>query len=289
MGYTSGHYRKGHYRNGKWVSGSYVKGHYSSGPIYRYGLSSIDTSTTDARPDESCDSNMEQQNGTNKDVMEEVNQRLSRDYEDNEFPYARTLRFFDAYYPYDVEDVHYDDVMLSMNECVTIDELISVRERLKEKVKNTFHYEDLSKDIIRELLKSASVYANYQSEYSRIQDNLRADINVCYDENVFRLFKESETITANSCGECFVNLSYCWEGSTYKELIIREAKERANIDVSELLETIAKRHKEFEKHWNEYKKFKEGMNGYNAAKKVWNISNDLTGDCCLGRSPYTAK
>ena len=53
----------------------------------------------------------------------------------NEYTYGRTLRFFEAYYPYDTEDVHYANVMLSMNQCKTIDELIAVRERLKEKIK----------------------------------------------------------------------------------------------------------------------------------------------------------
>ena len=40
------------------------------------------------------------------------------------YTYARTLRFFEAYYPYDNEDVHYADIMLSMNQLNTIDELI---------------------------------------------------------------------------------------------------------------------------------------------------------------------
>ena len=52
----------------------------------------------------------------------------------DKYTYARTLRFLEAYYPYDNEDFHYADVMLSMNQCKTIDELIAVRERLKEKV-----------------------------------------------------------------------------------------------------------------------------------------------------------
>ena len=51
------------------------------------------------------------------------------------YTYARTLRFFEAYYPYDNEDIHYANVMLSMNQCKTIDELIAVRECLKEKIK----------------------------------------------------------------------------------------------------------------------------------------------------------
>lgn len=184
------------------------------------------------------------------------------------YSYARTLRFLEAYYPYDNEDVHYADVMLSMNQCKTIDELISVRERLKEKVEKILYYNvgKLPKDIIDEISKSNSS-TSYPS-HTIIKENLKADINSCYDENVFRLFKERNTITANLCGECFINLSLCWQGSKYKELIINEAKAKANLDVEELLESIAKRNKDFVEHWNIFKGFEKGMNGYNSAKKV---------------------
>lgn len=184
----------------------------------------------------------------------------------DKYTYARTLRFLEAYYPYDTEDVHYADVMLSMNQCKTIDELIAVRERLKEKVEKILYYNvgKLPKDIINEISKSSS--STYYPSSTTIKENLRADINSCYDENVFRLFKERNTITANLCGECFINLSLCWQGSKYKELIINEAK--ANLDVEELLESIAKRNKDFVEHWNIFKGFEKGMNGYNSAKKV---------------------
>lgn len=184
------------------------------------------------------------------------------------YTYARTLRFLEAYYPYDNEDIHYADVMLSMNQCKTIDELIAVRERLKEKVEKILYYNvgKLPKDIINEISKSSS--STYYPSSTTIKENLRADINSCYDENVFRLFKERNTITANLCGECFINLSLCWQGSKYKELIINEAKAKANLDVEELLESIAKRNKDFVEHWNIFKGFEKGMNGYNSAKKV---------------------
>lgn len=189
------------------------------------------------------------------------------DYFDK-YTYARTLRFLEAYYPYDNEDIHYADVMLSMNQCKTIDELIAVRERLKEKVEKILYYNvgKLPKDIINEISKSSS--STYYPSSTTIKENLRADINSCYDENVFRLFKERNTITANLCGECFINLSLCWQGSKYKELIINEAKAKANLDVEELLESIAKRNKDFVEHWNIFKGFEKGMNGYNSAKKV---------------------
>ena len=75
----------------------------------------------------------------------------------DEYTYGRTLRFFEAYYPYDTEDVRYADVMLSMNQCTTIDELITIRERLKGKVKSIDYYglaNKVPKDIIDELSNS---------------------------------------------------------------------------------------------------------------------------------------
>lgn len=187
----------------------------------------------------------------------------------DEYSYSRTLRFFEAYYPYDNEDVHYADVMLSMNQCKTIDELIAVRERLKEKIEKISYYNTakLPKDIVDEVSKNNS-FTYHPSYTTTIKENLRADINSCYDENVFRLFKEKETITANSCGECFINLSLCWEGSKYKDIIINEARVKANFDAGELLETIAKRNKDFHDHWNTFIGFEKEMNGYNSAKKV---------------------
>ena len=182
--------------------------------------------------------------------------------------YTYALRFLEAYYPYDNEDVHYADVMLSMNQCKTIDELISVRERLKEKVEKILYYNvgKLPKDIIDEISKSNS--STSYPLHTTIKDNLKADINSCYDENVFRLFKENETLTANLCGECFINMSLCGEGSKYKELIINEARVKANYDAEELLDTIAKRNKDFVEHWYTFKGFEKGINGYNSAKKV---------------------
>lgn len=187
-----------------------------------------------------------------------------------EYPYGRTLLFFEAYYPYDTEDVHYDEVMLSMSQCKTIDELITIRERLNEKIKKvggSETFDKLPKDLKEELSQSSSIYS-HQHWTITVKDNLRLDVNSCYDENVLRLLEKNESITANVCGECFINLSHCWELSPYKEKIIDVAKKKANIDVSELLETIVKRHEDFKEHWDCYKGFKEGMNGYNSAKKV---------------------
>ena len=190
----------------------------------------------------------------------------------NEYTYGRTLRFFDAYYPYDTEDVHYANVMLSMSQCKTIDELIEVRERLKEKIKKIGGVDTLDKlpkniiDALSTSVSSNNSKVRFQHWTSNLRDNLKSDVDSCYDENVFRIFQKSDTITENSCGECFVNMTYCTPNSSYKNKIISEAKERAGIDVSVLLAEIAKRYREFEEHWKTYQTFKEGMNGYDAAK-----------------------
>lgn len=184
----------------------------------------------------------------------------------DKYTYARTLRFFEAYYPYDNEDIHYADVMLSMNQCKSIDELIKVREHLRSKIKkmdSTPMFYKLQGEFIEELSKDKSV--NLPWNFKEI---LSEDTNSCYDENVFRLFKDSKIITENICGEFFINLSNCNKKSPYIELIASEAKERSNIEVTELLFTIAKRYKVFGKHWEKYKEFEKGMNGYNFAKEV---------------------
>lgn len=196
----------------------------------------------------------------------------------NKYTYARTLRFLEAYYPYDNEDVHYANVMLSMNQCKTIDELIAVRERLKEKIKKVsdFLFSDkdkLPKELTEELSKRnvevpSKNIVRFQLWDEIVQENLGDDVESCYDENIFRLFRECDTITPQTCGEFFINLSCCEEKSKYIVPITNVAKERSNIDVSELLVKIAKRYNDFGEHWKKFKEFKEGMNGYNPAKKV---------------------
>ena len=59
----------------------------------------------------------------------------------SKYSYARSLQFFEAYYPYDTEKVNYAELMLSMNKLSTIDELLSIRNRIipdnQEKKDNT--------------------------------------------------------------------------------------------------------------------------------------------------------
>lgn len=195
-----------------------------------------------------------------------------KDY--SEYSYRRALRFFEAYYPYDVEPVHYEEVMLSMTQCKTIDELLSVRERLKKKIKKIDLYltNKLPEDIFNEITSCDSRVSTIY--FDKIKTNLIADVNSCYDENIFRLLRENETVTANACGECFINLSTSSTHSQFKDLIIQEAKERANVDVTELLDSISKRREDFEKHWSTLNGFKKEMNGYFPAKQT--VEEDFT-------------
>ena len=189
----------------------------------------------------------------------------------DEYTYGRTLRFFEAYYPYDTEDVHYDEVMLSMSQCKTIEELIAVRERLKVKT-NKINQNNMSKlpdDISRELSECVSKVLSWNNAcFKRLKENLKKDVEICYDENIVRLLREKEQITDTFCGECFVNSSNCSTNSNIKESIIRVAKEKANLDVAVLLEEIAKRYSAFYEHWWKYKDYKKDMNGYLPAKQL---------------------
>ena len=273
MSYISGHYRNGHYRNGKWVSGGYVKGHYRSGLGSGYSLYSINTTASNATENTTHPYDIELEELLSPQNMEIISEMMESI--DN-YSYARTLRFFEAYFPYDVENIHFSEMLLSMNICSSIDDLISIREFIKEKISKISQssIEKLPDDISKELSECVSKVLSWNIIcFHRLKNNLEADVNSCYDENIFRLLKECKTITANSCGECFINLSYCSKNSKYKDKINHEAKERANIDVSELLETIAIRYENFGKHWKEYKGFKESMNGYSAAKQV--VENDF--------------
>ena len=195
----------------------------------------------------------------------------------DEYTYGRALRFFEAYYPYDTEDVHYADVMLSMSQCKTIDELIAVRERLKVKI-NKINQNNMSKlpdDISRELSECVSKVLSWNNAcFKRLKENLKKDVETCYDENIVRLLREKEQITDTFCGECFVNSSNCSTNSNIKESIIRVAKEKANLDIAVLLEEIAKRYSAFYEHWWKYKDYTKDMNGYLPAKQL--VADDFT-------------
>lgn len=192
--------------------------------------------------------------------MEELSQNTNNKYPDS--PYGRTLRFFDAVYPFDTEDIHYSDIFLSMNQCTSIDELFAVYHQLKDccyKIRMRVSLNKLPIGVVKELEKGISFN---DSIYSLINK----DIENCYNENIFRLFKEKDNITPNICGEYYINLTSMY--SPYKECIIREAKEKANIDVTELLDTINKRYFAFLEYWKEFKKFDWKMNGYQQAKQT---------------------
>jgi hypothetical protein len=135
--------------------------------------------------------------------------------------------------------------------------------------------EKMPDEISKELSECVSKDVAWNmSCFKTMKDHLKIDIDTCYNENIVRLLRERETITELFCGECFVNLSFSSNIFEYKDQITQIAKEKSNLDVSTLLETIYKRHEDFKTHWNSYKKFKEGMNGYEAAQKL--VADDFT-------------
>ena len=269
MSYVSGHYRKGHFRNGKWVSGGYVNSHYRSGIGYGSGLYSINTTKNDstAKVDPlKVKEWAELQTPQNMEIISEMKKSVEV------YSYARTLRFFDAYYPYDVEDVHYADMMLAMSLCDTIDELLALRLSLIQKLESGINQDALERvpdEIKKELtkcdLKSDTLNDN---SFKQMIFYLIRDIDTCYNENIVRLLRAQDNITEAICGECFINLTISPNSVEYKDQIIQVAREKSNIDVSELLEIIAKRYIDFRDHWHSYLKFKEGMNGYAAARQL---------------------
>lgn len=269
MSYVSGHYRKGHFRNGKWVSGGYVNSHYRSGISYGPGLYSTNTSKNDSAEN----TNPFQvkkwevlQTPQNMEIISEMKKSI------DVYSYARTLRFFDAYYPYDVEDVHYADMMLAMSLCMSIDELLALRINLIQKVISGIKQDVLERipdEIKKELTKCFfNDVALNDNSFNQIKFFLNRDIDTCYNENIVRLLRNQEKITDAICGECFINLTICSNSVEYREQIIQVAREKSNIDVSELLEKIAKRYDDFRTHWHSYKEFKEGMNGYAPARQL---------------------
>ena len=195
-------------------------------------------------------------------------------FENNE--YARTLRFFEAYYPYDNEDVHYADVILSMNQCKSIDEMLPIYERVKSKIDkiDKQYVNKIPNKLSKELAECESSVLSWNTVcFEKLQTRLRSDIGNCFDDNIVRLFKEIKNITLDICGECFVNLNQCWDYSKQKDMIIQEAMEKANLDVTDLFITIKKRKEKLPKHLLKFHSFKEGMNGYQPAKQA--VIDDL--------------
>lgn len=194
----------------------------------------------------------------------------------SKYSFARTLRFFEAYYPYDTEKVNYADLMLSMNKLSTIDELLSVRNRIIEKYfKDYIVLCKLPKEICIPLaVGSHEDFGQSGSSVRALNHTIDQDVYDCFNTNVFRLFKESKEPTLSSCGECIVNLTEFSEKYD-KQIneVVQYSKEVYNIDAEELSKEIVSRKKSLHKNWREFKDFKEEMNGYQSAKQK--VKDDL--------------
>lgn len=193
----------------------------------------------------------------------------------SKYSYERTLRFFEAYYPYDTEKVNYADLMLSMNKQSTIDELLSIRNRIIRK-----HFKDyIVFKLPKEICVPLAVGSNErfgQSGRSVIALNHTIDQDVYYifNTNVFRLFKELKEPTLSSFGECIVNLTeFSEQYEKQIEEVVQYSKDVYNIDAEELSNEIVSRKKSLHKNWREFNDFKEEMNGYQSAKQK--VMDDL--------------
>ena len=194
----------------------------------------------------------------------------------SKYSYARSLQFFEAYYPYDTEKVNYAELMLSMNKLSTIDELLSIRNRIISKYfKNYIVLCKLPKEICIPLaIGSNERFGQSGNSVRALNHTIDQDVYDCFNTNVFRLFKESKEPTLFSCGECIVNLTEFSEKYD-KQIneVVQYSKEVYNIDAEELSKEIVSRKKSLHKNWREFKDFKEEMNGYQSAKQK--VKNDL--------------
>ena len=188
----------------------------------------------------------------------------------NGHPYARTLRFFEAYYPYDTEKVNYAELMLSMDKVSTIDELFSIRNRILDKY---FEMDiillKMPQDACQPLTAgSLERFGQSGRTLDAIRDNKRKDIDGCFNANIIRLFKESKDPNLLFCGECIVNMSK--DSENYDEQIkeiVQYAQEANNIDAEELSKELRLRKESLHKKRLDFDNYEEGMNGYQSAKQ----------------------
>ena len=193
----------------------------------------------------------------------------------SKYRYARTIRFFEAYYPYDTENVNYAELMLSMDKLSTIDELFSVEERISNKYfSSTIIFVNLPEDICKPLaVGSGERFGQTGRSIDALNRNMRKDIFECYNANIIRIFKESKDPTISFCGECIVNMLDGFDSfDEQKKEIIKYAKEEFNID-EELSRELSSRKTRLHDRLYTFNKFKEEMNGYISAKQK--VQEDL--------------
>jgi hypothetical protein len=193
-------------------------------------------------------------------------------------PYARTLRFFEAYShcPYAYSSENFAELMLSMDKLTTIDELFEMKLLITNKhFKTNIIIQNLPYEICAAL---AGRYGYlFRQDYRAIEElrhNMLQDVYDCFNTNVFRLFKESKEPTIVSCGECIVNLTELSEkyDEQIKE-IVQYAKDMYHIDDEELSNEIRSRKESLYKNLRKIKDFKKNTNDYQSTKHK--IQDDL--------------
>jgi hypothetical protein len=192
-------------------------------------------------------------------------------------PYARTLRFFEAYSHYDHrQGENYVFMMLSMDKLNTIDELFSRKLFITGK---NFKADIIMKELPIEICAPLAGFYKYtiRQNYSgvvEVRHNILQDVYDCFNANIFRLFKESKEPTIVSCGEYIMNLTELSEkyDEQIKE-IVQYAKDVYHIDAEELSKEIRSRKKNLYKNLRKIKDLNEESNDYQTTKQK--IQDDL--------------
>lgn len=192
-------------------------------------------------------------------------------------PYARTLRFFDAYYhcPYYYSRSNYAELMLSMDKLTTIDELFNTRILISHNWFKSKIIEGLPIEICAPL--AGRYEYTFRQDYRSVDElrrNMLQDVYDCFNTNIFRLFKESKEPTILSCGEYIVNLTDLSEkyDEQIKE-IVQYAKDVYHIDAEELSKEIRSRKESFHNNLRKIKDLEKTTNDYQSAKQK--IQDDL--------------
>lgn len=113
------------------------------------------------------------------------------DYSD--YSYSSLLEFLVKEDKYDNEGVNYADVLLSMSGAISIEEMVTVYNRVFKKISYYVFWHSLPDYwFITESWDSKQYLAN--------------ELNKCYNENLLRLYKSLDNPTKDDCVTCVVNL-----------------------------------------------------------------------------------
>lgn len=112
------------------------------------------------------------------------------------YSFKRLLDFLILEDKYDKEGVDYAESLLTMNEALSIEEILAIYNKVFEKI-------------------AYYVFCHSLPDYWFITDSwgnktyLVYELNKCLNENIFRIYKSLESPTKEDCVSCVVNLRNC--------------------------------------------------------------------------------